>query len=106
MGILNLILLKEQTTEAYTDIMESDLILFDIIDVDLITEKQKGKLLKLYNKIKVYNFPSLTEQFDNQFEGRVKLDLEILEILGLEKSKIEEILPDVYKAIAFELKNG
>lgn len=106
MGILNLILLKEQTTEAYTDIMESDLILFDIIDVNLITEKQKDKLLKLYNKIKDYNFPSLTEQFDNHFEGRVKLDLEILEILGLERSKIEEILPDVYKAIAFELKNG
>ena len=106
MGILNLILLKEQTTESYTDIMQSDLVLFDIIDVNLITDEQKERLLKLYDKIREYNFPSLTQQFGNHFEGRVKLDSELLEILGFDRSAVEELLPEVYDAIEFELKNG
>jgi hypothetical protein len=106
MGILNLILLKEQTTEAYTDIMESDLILFDIIDTRKIDSEQKNDLLSLYDDLKTYDFPSLTEQFENQFEGRVKLDSTLLNILGFNRDEIEEILPEVYDSIAFELKNG
>jgi tRNA1(Val) A37 N6-methylase TrmN6 len=105
MGVLNLTLLKEQTTEAYTDIREQ-INSFDIIDLNKINEKQKSDLLKLYDNLKDYKFPSLIEQFDNHFEGRVKLDSELLQILGFNKSDIEEILPEVYDAIVFELKNG
>jgi len=106
MGVLNLILLKEQTTEAFTDIMESELVLFDVIDTSKIDSYVKDNLLTLYDDLKLYEFPSLTEQFENQFEGRVKLDRGILSILGFSEEEIKEILPEVYEAIAFELKNG
>lgn len=105
-GILNLILLKEQTTESFTDIMESDLVLFDVIDTDKISKNVLEELLTLYNELKAYDFPSLVEQFEKNFEGRVKLDKTMLNILGLDMNEIEKILPDVYESIVYELKNG
>ena len=106
MGILNLILLKEQTTGNFTDLRGTELLLFDIIDVKKINEKIQKQLLNLYDELKIYEFPSLTEQFTNNFEGRVKLDKSILNILGLKMEEIENMLPSVYEAIAYELNNG
>lgn len=105
MGISNLILLKEHTTGTFTHIREQ-LTLFDIIDIDKLDPSKKQRILQLYDDLKSIEFPSLTEQFENHFEGRVKLDSELLEILGFERSDIEKLLPEVYESIAFELKNG
>ncbi|MDI9615139.1 N-6 DNA methylase [Methanothermobacter sp.] len=106
LGIINLVLLREQTTQAYTDIMESDLILFDIIDTALLTKNQKKRLLNLYNELKEYEFPSLIEQFEKEYEGRVKLDTEFLGILGLNRELLNRILPKIYERIAKELKTN
>jgi hypothetical protein len=105
-GIMNLVLLKEQTTEAYTDIMESDLILMDIIDIKNLTDEQKLNLFELYDSLKSYEFTSLIDQFENSTPERTKLDNGLLEIMGLSKKEIIELLPEVYKAIVFELRNG
>ena len=80
--------------------------MFDIIDIDKLDPSKKQRILQLYDDLKSIEFPSLTEQFENHFEGRVKLDSELLEILGFERSDIEKLLPEVYESIAFELKNG
>ncbi|MBC7129408.1 MAG: N-6 DNA methylase [Thermoplasmatales archaeon] len=106
LGIINLTLLRGQTTEGYTDMRESDLILFDIIDVELLSEEQKKELLKLYDELKDCEFPSLLEQFKERFWARVELDKRLLQILGVPKREINIWLPKVYDTIVAELSQN
>ena len=105
-GILNLILLKEQTTESYTDIQQGDLKNFDIIDITKLDEQTIEDLLDLYDEIADNEFKPLITQFTEQTKNRVKLDTKILTILGFDRIEVEQLLPAVYDAISFELKNG
>lgn len=105
-GILNLILLKEQTTESYTDIQQGDLKNFDIIDITKLDERTIEDLLDLYDELRNNEFKSLITQFKEQTKNRVKLDTKILTILGCDRTEIEQILPEVYEAISYELHNG
>lgn len=63
-------------------------------------------LLELYDDLKDEEFKSLSDQFANQTKNRVKLDTQLLTILGFDKSEIENILPAVYESISYELLNG
>ena len=104
-GIVNLIMLRKQTTGGYSEIMESDLVLFDIIDIELLTEDQKTELLELYDKLKECEFPSLSEQFKERSWARVELDRRLLQILGIPDKEINKWLPKVYDAITNELSH-
>ena len=106
MGILNLILLKEQTTESYTDIQQGDLKNFDIIDISKLSDEMIEELLDLYDELMDNEFQPLVTQFSEQTKNRVKLDIKLLTILGFDSNEIATILPEVYEAISFELKNG
>ena len=105
-GILNLILLKEQTTESYTDIQQGDLKNFDIIDISKLDDTTIEDLLDLYDELMDTEFKPLVTQFTEQTKNRVKLDTKILTILGCDRVEIEQILPKVYDSISFELRNG
>lgn len=105
-GILNIVLLKEQTTGNFTDIMQSDLLLLDVLDFDKLSDDEISDLLDLYDDIQFSEFPSIIEQFDNEFPERVKLDSKLFRILGFSNQEISSLLPKVYEAIAYELKNG
>lgn len=104
-GIMNLILIKEQTTGKFTDIRESDLLLLNIIDTSKINGDMKNKLLKLYEEYSKYKFPSIIEQFNNNYSKRVNLDKQLLEILGFESKEIKKYLPMIYQIITSELKS-
>lgn len=106
LGIFNIILLKEQTTGNLTDIMQKDLMLLDILDINKLDNNTIDDLLYLYDELKDEKFKSLSEQFSKQTKNRVKLDTQLLSILGFDKSEIEQILPEVYEAISYELING
>ena len=106
LGIFNIILLKEQTTGNLTDIMQKDLMLLDILDINKLDNDTIDNLLNLYDELKDEKFKSLKDQFTNQTKNRVKLDTQLLTILGFDKTEIETILPKVYDAISFELING
>lgn len=106
LGLFNIILLKEQTTGNLTDIMQKDLLLLDILDIDKLEDEIIEDLLDLYDDLENEEFKSLTDQFTNQTKNRVKLDTQLLTILGFDSSEIATILPEVYEAISFELLNG
>lgn len=106
LGLFNVILLKEQTTGNLTDIMQKDLMLLDILDITKLDNNTIEELLYLYNELKDEEFKSLTEQFTNKTKNRVKLDTQLLKILGFDEKEIEDVLPEVYEAISFELLNG
>ena len=106
LGIFNIILLKEQTTGNLTDIMQKDLMLLDVLDIKKLDDDTIQDLLELYDDLKDEEFKSLSDQFANQTKNRVKLDTQLLTILGFDKSEIENILPAVYESISYELLNG
>lgn len=103
-GILDVILLKEDSTGKFTDIMQSDLLLLNILDKDKLSKEELEDLLDLYDEIGELEFESLTEQFDKQTPNRIKLDKNLLSILGFSEQEIQTILPTIYELIAFELK--
>ena len=106
LGLFNVILLKEQTTGNLTDIMQKDLMLLDILDIDKLDDNMIEELLDLYDELENEEFKSLTEQFTQQTKNRVKLDTRLLTILGFDETEINNILPEVYNSISFELLNG
>jgi len=103
-GLLNIISLREQTTEGYTDIMETDLNLFITIDSKKLPKKGVKKLNDLFDKLKDVEFPSILEQLESRFWARVELDKTILKILGLSDGEVNKWLPEVYDALARELR--
>jgi len=106
LGILNLILLKEQTTESYTDIQQGDLKYFDILDISKLDQQTIDDLLDLYDEMKDMEFQPLTIQYSHQTKNRVRLDTKLLTILGFNRTEIDDSLPKVYEAISYELNNS
>ena len=102
--IANILTYREQTTGGFTDIMESELISFNIFDFSKLNGKQKEKLEVLFNELKKMEFPSIKEQYVRNFKEKRLLDSTILEVLGFEKDEIDKLLDDLYPAIAEELQ--
>lgn len=105
-SIFNVLSLRQQTTGHFSNLLDNDFMLLDILDVEKLSDLEIKKLLDLYDEMKDVDFPSLTEQFSTQNKFRVKLDKKLLLILGFDDGEINALLPEVYKAIAYELKNG
>lgn len=97
------LLYRSQSTRGFTHIMEADWILYNIFDIDKLTDAEKTKLENIFKKLESVQFPSLKEQFVTNNKHRRLLDSAVLEILGFEKSKIDLVLDNLYKAISAEL---
>lgn len=102
--LLQLCLYKSETTGQYIEVMKPDLVLFDILDVKTLKEKERKELLELFEKIKDIEFPSILTQLEKRFWARVELDKTILKILGFSDKEIEKWLPKIYDIIVKELK--
>lgn len=103
-SLLCIITLREQTTEGFTDIMESDLNYFITLNTSKLTEKETQKLDSLFQELKDATFPSIVEQLEKRHWARLKLDEAVLSIIGFSKEEINEWLPKVYDALVRELK--
>ena len=95
---------REETSGQYLHIMTADLILMKIFDCNNLKDSDKKELIKLYEKIKAIDYPSILEQFERRFKPRIELDKTILKILGFSIKEINDWLPKIYDAIKDELK--
>ncbi len=100
----NILSFREQTTGGFTDIMESELVLFDIFDTAKLPNSTKAVLLNLFNDISDSEFPSILDQYISTDEKRLKLDVGILSALGFNEEEAREMLFPLYDAIIAELK--
>ena len=98
-SLLKLLSNGQQTTGQYSDIKNTDLSLFEIIDPNKLLKKEKQTLLSLFEKLKDVEFPSIIEQVEKRFLARVELDKTILSVLGFSDEEIDEWLPKVYDAL-------
>ena len=103
-GMMNVVTLREQTTEGFTDIRDSELSHFITLDTKKLQEKDLKRLNALFEELKDVQFPSIVGQLEKRFWARLKLDETLLEIIGFSKEEINEWLPRVYDALAKELR--
>lgn len=100
----NILSLREQTTGGFTDIMESELVLFDIFNIDNLQDDAKANLLKLFEHISKENFPSIVDQYVTTDKNRLEIDVRILLCLGFSTEEAKSLLYRVYEAIIEELR--
>ncbi|MFX0096913.1 MAG: N-6 DNA methylase [Candidatus Hodarchaeota archaeon] len=103
-SIVKLLQNMQQTTGPFIDIKEEDFENFDFINLQSLNEREIASLLLLFERLKGVEFPSILEQLEKAFWGRIELDRTLLRILGFTDNEINKWLPRVYKAIIDELK--
>jgi hypothetical protein len=103
-NILQVLTNKEGTTGGFGTIRETDLLNFQLLDYEKLTDKDKEKLLNVFETWSSVAFPSIVEQIEKRFEGRVAMDKAILEVLGYKKGEISELLPALYDTVLMELQ--
>jgi hypothetical protein len=104
LNMATLLNFREQTTGAFLHIQETELSLFHIFNLNELDSKEKVKLQNVFNKLKDKEFPSIKEQYLSSSPERRLLDSTVLEVLGMEKKQIDNILDALYPLIAEELQ--
>jgi len=104
-GLSQLSSLSKETTEGFMEFMQSDLIKLKVLDLKNLAKPEVDKLLKLFERLRSIEFPSILEQLENRFRSRLELDKTILKIIGFTDKEINEWLPRLYDALIMELKS-
>ena len=102
--IANMLSFREQTTGGFTDIMESELVSFDVFNFAALDSSSKKELLTLFDILSEKDFPSLVEQYVSTFQDRLLLDLSIMKVLGFNEGEAKELLYPLYEALIDELR--
>ncbi|RLG16713.1 hypothetical protein DRN69_00065 [Candidatus Pacearchaeota archaeon] len=98
-GLSQIVLLAKETTGAFSEIGQLDLQRVSVFNISKLNDNDIGTLLKLYNKLKDVEFPSIKEQLERRFWARVELDRTVLKVLGLSDAQIDKLLPKLYDGI-------
>lgn len=64
---------------------------------------KRTHLLKLFDELGKTDFPGSRRQFKNRYAGTVRLDTEIMKILGFSQDEIKKILPNLYDMLYEEM---
>jgi len=103
-NLLQTYLRRVETEGAWMEINKGMIYDFSLFDPSSLNEKEKNQLQELFREVENTEFPSITDQLRNRFEGRVRIDKAFLEIFGFEDSEIKEILDYLYSALANEIE--
>jgi hypothetical protein len=75
-----------------------------IPDADKLYEQNVEDLLKIFDKYREIEFPSIIDQLQNKFGPRVEIGKAILRVLGFGDGEINRILDYLYPALANEIQ--
>lgn len=103
-NVVQLLSKKGGTQGGFSIIRETDLLEIQLLNYENLSKKEIEKLLAVFDSLKSLEFPSIVEQIEKRFSGRVQLDMAILEVLGYKKGEINDILPKLYEVVLRELK--
>ena len=103
-NLLQAYLRRVETEGAWMEINKGMIYDFLLFDPSSLNEKEKNQLQELFGEVENTEFPSITDQLRDRFEGRVKIDKAFLEIFGFDDGEIEEILDRLYPAFANEIE--
>jgi len=76
-----------------------------VLDPNKLTKTSKTRLLTIFDELAQLRFPSISEQLERRFEGRLKLDNGLAEVLGLHEYESLDRLTELYDTTATKLKS-
>lgn len=100
--LLELLLQHTETRGSYMLITEEQV---KELHVPKISKTSIRYLLSAFEQVRHVEFPPLIEQFDDPPEARKIIDRAVLKTIGYSAQEIEEILPELYQAMATELRS-
>jgi type I restriction-modification system DNA methylase subunit len=75
-----------------------------VLNPNLLTKQERKMLFSVFEDIRSEPFPSFLEQLKTRYSPRVKLDKVILAILGFDEKAAEQIIEELYPALANEIE--
>jgi hypothetical protein len=102
LAFIESLLLQSETEGSFVEVTKEKLLEFHI--PDLVT-CDTSKLLAAFERVRRVEFPPIIEQFENPPEARKIIDRAVFKTIGYSDKETEEILPELYKAIATELRS-
>lgn len=103
-GVLQYLISRMETRGSYCDMLQETLVEDIQVPNPKFIEAYKKEIDNLMHKYGQTPLPSLINQFAKPPEARKKLDRAFLKMFGWTDSEINDTLPEVYKALASELK--
>ncbi|MFC1870153.1 class I SAM-dependent DNA methyltransferase [Chloroflexota bacterium] len=102
LAFIESLLLQSETEGSFIEITKEKLLEFHIPD---LTTCDTSNLLAAFEQIRHVEFPPLIEQFESPPEPRVIIDRAVFKTIGYSDNDTEDILPELYKAMATELRS-
>jgi len=99
--LIQIILNRTETEGGWCELTKEDLNKFLVPNLKLLINK-KEELIHLFDSIKNVKWPSLIEQFTQNFSHRKSLDYRLLKILDIDNKLIDSLLPHLYKCLLDE----
>lgn len=96
--------LTNRIEDIWIDIHKYILREFSIINPHTLSNKEKKKLLELFDKVSKEKTPSLAEQYISVPESKKEIDTIILSVLGFDDNEIKNILSDLYASLKTEFE--
>ena len=104
LNVLQVFLDRIETEGAFISLPKYSLLDIYVLNPSRLGKKQKEAILRLYDKIKLTEFPSLLNQLKDKFPARVEMDKLMLNVLGFSDDEINRILDSLYPALANEIE--
>jgi len=104
LNILQVFLDRIETEGAFIGLSKYSLLDTYVLNPFTLGKEQKDTILRLYDKIKRIEFPSLLKQLKDKFPARVEIDKLMLNMLGFGDDEINCILDYLYPALANEIE--
>jgi tRNA1(Val) A37 N6-methylase TrmN6 len=101
-AFIELLMMQRETRGSFIDIT------MDKIGELHIPNLQKGDsaiLLEAFEKVRQAEFPPIFQQFENPPEARQIIDRAVLKFIGYTDGEIDALLPELYTAMATELRS-
>jgi type I restriction-modification system DNA methylase subunit len=102
LAFIESLLLQSETEGSFVEVTKEKLLEFHVPD---FAKCDTANLLSAFEQVRHVEFPPLIEQFENPPEARVTIDRAVLKTIGYSDKDTEEILPELYKAMATELRS-
>ncbi len=102
LAFIESLLLQTETRGSFIEITKEKILELHIPNFDSC---DINGLLEAFEQVRYVEFPPLAQQFENPPEAREIIDRAVLRAIGYSDKEIGELLPDIYDAMATEMRS-
>jgi len=104
LNILQTLINRKETREAFLQIDEYTLEDFQVIDPRKLSENDHGLLIRVFDEVKGIDLPCILEQLKTKFQVTTQIDRAELRVLGFGDDEFYRLLDYLYPALADEIQ--